>query len=74
MPEWKIKRFIKLFDKVHRFHLKAIEMIIAKSRAKSTKNLKLRIRHSADNEKVAYDRVKHKSFYQDFWKSQLFSF
>ena len=74
MTEWKISRFIKLFEKVNRFHLKAIEMIIAKSGAKSTKNIKLRIRQNAYNEKVAYDRVKNKSFYQDFWKSQPFSF
>ena len=73
MTEWKISRFNKLFEKVNRFHLKAIKMIVAKSRAKSTKNIKLRIRQNAYNEKVAYDQVKNKSFYQTFWKSVRFS-
>ena len=74
MTELKISRFIKLFEKVYGFHFKMSEMIIAKSRAKSTKNLKLRIRQNAYNKKVAYDRMKNKSFYQMFWKSQPFSF
>ena len=74
MTEWKISRFIKLFEKVNRFHLKVIEMIKAKIQAKSRKNSKLRIGQSAINEKVAYDRIKNKSFYQTFWKSVRFSF
>ena len=61
-----ISRFIKLFEKVNRFHLKAIERKIAKRQAKSTKNLKLRIRQNAYNEKHACDRMKNKSFYQTF--------
>ena len=73
MTEWKKSRFIKLFEKVNCFHFMAIE-IIAESRAKSAKNLKLRIRQNAYNEKVAYDRMKNKSFYQMFEKVNRFHF
>ena len=66
MTERKISHFIKLFEKVNQFHFKAIEMILEKSRAKSTKKLKLRIRQNAFYAKVAYDRVKNKAFYQTF--------